>query len=115
MTTKSLKSRISNTLTGVSVISRNVYITDRYGRRIREARWGKWMRWNRHNSDARNVREAVEYADFQLMIWGVSTVVYVKRGLNQPVPVYQAKQGIDGSRYRAWKSNPLAEYWRRRV
>jgi len=73
------------------------------------------MVWDKKKTTEGNIREAVDYANFTLKIWKSGTVVYVKRGYGEPVPIYQAKYGNDGSYFTAWKPNPLAEYWRRRI
>ena len=99
----------------VTVLSRNVFITDRFKKRTQTTRWGKWMKWGQHKDSALNVCDAVQYAIHQLKVWGVSTVVYVRGRGKEPTPIFQAKAGLDGSRFLGWKPNPVADYWRRQL
>ncbi len=102
-------------LTSFKILSRNVSLKDRFGRRIQQPRWGRWMHWSQHSNITANLRDAIQYAVIQLKVYGVGTVVYVSRPSQNPVEIYQAKAGVNVNNYLGWKKNPVADYWKRRV
>tara|TARA_Y100000310_G_scaffold235833_1_gene238999 strand:- start:1306 stop:1698 length:393 start_codon:yes stop_codon:yes gene_type:complete len=46
----------------------------------------------------------------------VGTIIYLTRkGIDDPMPIYQVKYGTDGRLFCSWKANPVADYWKRKL
>lgn len=92
------------------VISRTVTVHNKEGQRLRSALWGKPRLWRRKKTNEENIKDAITHALQLLKQQKLGSIVYVNN-----IPIWNAKFGLDGSYYIAWKSNPTAEYWKRKV
>tara|TARA_Y100000310_G_scaffold268515_1_gene281157 strand:- start:421 stop:843 length:423 start_codon:yes stop_codon:yes gene_type:complete len=102
------------------VQSRSVTVMNPQGEWLNKARWGKWENWNDYTNNSRNLKMAIKNALRRLNKHQVGTVIYVRVVVNRLasdsiLPIWQAKWGGDGFPFVAWKRNPVAEYWKRRV
>lgn len=81
-----------------------------------KAVWGKFVVWLKHEDMVLDIQEAISYAKKKLRENHIGTIVYIaKKGTMSALPIWEAKWGHDNLPYMAWKPNPAAEYWRRRV
>lgn len=109
-------------ITGYLVQSRVVADKDGFGHRFSggKVRWGKWRTWNQYIDNILNIRASVREAKARLSRKHQGTVLYIRPVINnlpsdKTVPIFEAKWGHDGVPYLAWKDNPAAYYWQRRV
>jgi len=80
------------------------------------ALWGKFRVWSDYSNNLSNLKAAIRYAIGYLGRSHIGTIVYIgAKGSRQPVPVFEAKWGHDGVPYRAWKNNPAAMMWKRKI
>lgn len=83
-----------------------------------KAIWGPWVLWGRYSAPEKNIKQAIKSALDMLKWRRTGMIVYVGRAgssAKNAVPIFHAKFGTDGSRFADWKSNPVGEYWRRRM
>jgi len=102
--------------------SRAVFDKDGTGHRFSggKIRWGKWRTWNRRLDNELNLREAIRWAMLRLKTFRLGAVVYIRAVVNnraskEETPIFEAKWGHDDLPYMAWKDNPAAYYWKRRL
>ena len=78
--------------------------------------WGKPRRWDRHADILSNVRDALKHALSYLAAKQIGTIVYVvgKNG-QELIPIFECKWGNDNIPYKAFKNNPVAGWWRRKL
>jgi len=84
----------------------------------RKMTWGLWVSWDRNLDPAKNIKQAINAAIGYLKRRKVGTVIYIGDRRKLPgnaTPVFHAKYGTDKSLFMKWKSNPVADYWRRKV
>lgn len=121
MTTKQQRSRKATALKTVkrlkrpapvfAVLTRHV-TTGRGGKAI----WGSFKAWLGSKDMVLNIKEAIRYAKQQLRRQHIGTIVYIaKKGTKSAIPIWEAKWGHDNLPFMAWKPNPAAEYWRRKI
>lgn len=91
------------------VRTRHVTITSPAGDRLQKPIWSRARAWKRYRDLLPNLRQAINYARGVLAKKQIGTVVYIG-----DVPIYQCKWG-GGRAFTAWKANPVAEYWRKRL
>ena len=107
-----MKTSVKNSPVKIVVWSR--LVTLKAGKAV----WGPWVSWRRYSDTARNINEAVNAGKGYLKRRRVGTVVYIGGPNQDPrnaAPIWHAKFGTDGSFFKGWKANPIADMWRRRI
>jgi len=78
--------------------------------------WGNFRAWLKKEDMVLNIKDAIRYARQYLQANHIGTIVYIARkGTRAAIPIWEAKWGHDNLPFMAWKPNPAAEYWRRRI
>ena len=90
------------------VKTRHISIFASDGTRLKKVAWGKVRVWKNATDTATNLRQAIAFANATLQK-RLGTIVYVGT-----IPVYHCKYGGKSS-YRGWKSNPVANMWRKKI
>ncbi len=104
------------------VQSRTIHDHDGYGHRFPGGKihWGPGVTWNRHINNILNIREAIKEVVQRLNVRHIGAMIYIRKVVNHlptktAVPIFEAKWGHDDLPFISWKSNPVADYWRRQV
>ena len=91
------------------VTTKHVTIYSPEGSRLKDAVWSRARVWRKYKDTLGNLKQAITFAREVMDRKQIGTVVYVG-----DTPVYHTKWG-GGRAFYGWKSNPVAEWWRRRV
>jgi len=121
MTTKQRRNRKADALKTVKRLKHPAPVFAVLTRHITTGRghkavWGRYRAWLRNEDMVLNIKEAIRYAKRYLRDNHIGTIVYIaKEGTRSALPIWEAKWGHDNLPFMAWKPNPAAEYWRRRI
>lgn len=79
--------------------------------------WGNWVQWSRYSDNAKNLAQAIKAATNYLLRGHIGSIIYINQGrnINNAIPIWQGKWGTDNKPFFAWKSNPVGEYWKRKL